>query len=63
VPQKHARNPLIHQDAPVLRIVAELDNVAVAVRAFEKVRLRPTAHLPHQSAGINGHSWSNLEVI
>ncbi len=41
-------------------LLLELDHVEVAVGGFEKVRLRSAAHLAHQTAGINRHSWSNL---
>jgi hypothetical protein len=60
VAEKYGGNPFIHQDAPVLRIVAEFDDVKSAVGSFQKVGLRSAAHLPHQPTRINGHSWSNL---
>ena len=57
VVQKYGRDPFIHQDPPVLRIVDEFDDVSMAVSGFEQVRLRPTAHFADQPARVGGHVW------
>ena len=47
--QENGSDPFINQDAPVLGIIAEFDDVEAAVAAFEQVGLRPTAHLADQA--------------
>jgi hypothetical protein len=39
----------------MLGIVAELDDVEVAVIAFEQVGLRTAAHFPDEARGVYGH--------
>jgi hypothetical protein len=53
--QKDGRDPLVHQNAAVLRIIAELHDVKVPVVALQQVRLRPTAHFPDQPSGVDRH--------
>jgi hypothetical protein len=43
----------------MLWIITELDDVEVAVVAFEQVGLRSTAHFPDQARGVDGHlGWA-----
>ena len=55
IAQEYGRDPFVHQDPPVLRIVEKLDHVAVAVGRLDQVRLRSAAHLADQAARINRH--------
>ena len=62
--QTHSRRQtgteqLIDQDAAVLRVILELDNVVVAVRATHQVRLRAAAHAPYLLKGSQHTSLSN----
>ena len=53
--RKTLGNQLIHQDAAVLRIVPELDDVEIAVIRFQQVGLSPAAHLADMPAGGERH--------
>src|ERR1039457_5702911 len=55
VAQEHSRNPLVHQDTAVLRVVPELDDVEMAILAFHEVRLRAPAQLTDQANGVDRH--------
>ena len=46
---------LAAQDAPVLRIVGELDDVMVTVGRFHQEGLRAATHAAQRTAGENGH--------
>ena len=61
--EKHRRDPFVHQNPAVLRIVQELDHVEVAVGGFKEVRLRSAAHLADQPAGINRHFVGDLNGV
>jgi hypothetical protein len=50
-------DPFVDQYPPVLRIIEELDDVEVAIVAFEQVGLRATAHFPDEAGGVDGHGW------
>jgi hypothetical protein len=50
-------DPFVDQNAPVLRIIEELDDVEVAIVAFEQVGLRSAAHFPDEAGGVDGHGW------
>ena len=47
--------PFIDQNPAMLGIIAELDDVEVAIVAFEEVGLRSTAHFSDQTPGVDGH--------
>src|SRR5580693_1020222 len=53
--QKDRCDPLVHQNAPVLWVVAELYDVKVAIVALDQVGLRPAAHFSDQAFGQYGH--------
>jgi hypothetical protein len=46
---------LIDEDAAVLRIVREFDDVMVAVGCFHEEGLSSSAHAAQRSTGENGH--------
>ena len=39
----------------MLRIIAELDDVEVAIVALQQVSLRAAAHFSNQAPGMDGH--------
>ena len=39
----------------MLGIIAELDDIVVAIIAFQQVGLRSTAHFSDQTPGMDGH--------
>src|ERR1022692_4017657 len=47
VSQENGGEQLVDQDASVLGIVAELDDVPTAVIRFEQMGLRPASHFSH----------------
>src|SRR5580704_17664085 len=52
-----ARNPLIHQNSAVLRVILELDDVVIAIVGFQQVRLSPAPHLTDEVAGVYRHAF------
>ena len=58
--EKCCCDPLIRQNAAMLRIVQKLDYVKVAVCRLHKVRLCSATHLADQAAGIDGH-WGEAK--
>jgi len=61
--QENGSDPFIDQNAPVLRIIAEFDDVEVAVVTLQQMGLRPSAHLPDQAYGINEHEWGAKIIL
>jgi hypothetical protein len=55
--QENRSDPFINQDAPMLGIIAEFDDVKVPVGTLQQMSLGPSAHLPDQACGFNGHEW------
>jgi hypothetical protein len=55
VAQEDTGDPFVDQDAPVLRVIAELHDVEMAVLGLYEVRLRAAAHFPNESVGLDGH--------
>lgn len=55
VVQKRRGDPFIHEYPAMLRIIAKFDDVEIAVRGFEQMRLRTAAHFSNQAAGVNWH--------
>jgi hypothetical protein len=53
--EEGGRDPFVDQNAPMLGIVAELDDVEVAIIAFQQVGLRSTAHFSDQTPSLDGH--------
>ena len=53
---------LVHEDAAVLRVVAEPDDVPVAVIGFELMGLGASSHFPNMPDGGERHSCSNLDL-
>jgi len=47
--------PLVHQNAPVLRIIFELHDIETAVVCFNKMGLGAATHLPEETAGVDWH--------
>jgi hypothetical protein len=45
--------PLVDENAPVLKVVGEFDNIAVAIVPFDEVCLRAAPHLSDQPACVN----------
>jgi hypothetical protein len=56
VSQESAGQPLVYQDASMLRIIRELDNVERSIFGFHKMGLRPASHFSDQRACAEGHS-------
>jgi hypothetical protein len=48
-------DPFVDQNPAMLGIIAELDDLEVAVIALEQVGLRTAAHFPDQAPGVDGH--------
>ncbi len=62
--EQRAAQQFVDEHAPVLRIVAELDDIPIAVVGFEEVRLRASSHLADMTDGGERHrrnDCSNLE--
>src|SRR5438309_441200 len=55
VSQECGRHPLVHQDASMLGIIRELNNVKVAIGRFDQMRLGSAAHSTDQAARVCGH--------
>jgi hypothetical protein len=55
VAKEDAGDPLVDQDAAVLRIIAEFDDVEVAVLSLNEVGLRAAAHLADKTLCRDGH--------
>jgi hypothetical protein len=53
--EKGGADPFVDQDSPMLGIIAELDDVEMAIVALEQVGLRSTAHFSDQAPGKDGH--------
>jgi hypothetical protein len=53
--QEDRRYQFIDQDAAVLGVVAELDDIEVAVVGFQEVGLSPAAHFADMPAGGERH--------
>ena len=53
--QEDRGNQFVDQDAAVLGVVPELDDVEVAVIRFQQVGLSPAAHLADMPAGGERH--------
>ena len=51
-----AGDHFIDQDATMLRVILELDDVKVAVVGFQQVRLGAAPHFPDEPARIYGHA-------
>ena len=49
------RDPLVDQNPQVLRILAELGDIEIAVARFEQVSLRTAAHVTEKTSGKNRH--------
>lgn len=61
--QENGRYQFVHQDAPVLGVVLEFDDIEVAVIRFQQVGLGPSAHLSDMPAGGERHGKCyNLEL-
>jgi hypothetical protein len=56
--QKNRRDPLVDEDSAVLRVIDELNHVAMTIGGFEQMSLRATAHLTNQTAGVSWHRGS-----
>jgi hypothetical protein len=63
ITQKSASQPLVNQNASVLRIIGEFHHIIAAVIALYEVRLRPTAHLSDQITGSQRHMERGNEKI
>ena len=48
-------NQFIDEDSPVLRVILEFHDVAMAVGGFQKVGLRPAPHLTDEADGVYRH--------
>ncbi len=55
IAKKGVGQPLVYQNAAVLRVVSELDHIVFAVFARDQVRLRSSAHFSYQVAGADRH--------
>src|SRR5271165_1691437 len=55
IAQERRRQPLVHQDAAVLRVVAEFYNVKVPVVALKQMRLGSATHFSDQADRVDGH--------
>ncbi len=56
IAQKRARQPFVHQNAPVLRIIGEFDNIKRSVFGFNQVGLRTASHFADQIASSQRHT-------
>src|SRR4051812_6080608 len=45
-------NPFVDENAAMLRVILELDDVAVPVVGFKQMRLSAASHLTNEMAGI-----------
>ena len=59
VVEEYGREQLVDQDAPVLRVIAEFDNIRVTVVRLQQVRLGPSAHFPDMPDGSERHQKEN----
>jgi hypothetical protein len=60
--QPSRREPLVHQDAPMLRVVRELYNIQVAVIPFDQMRLSTTPHFADEAPSSDGHNGREKSV-
>lgn len=56
IPQERVREPLVNQNAAVLWVINEFDDVELAVVCLNEVGLRPAPHLANQSTGAERHN-------
>ena len=61
--QENRSDPFIDQNAAMLRIIEEFDDVEMTVVAFEQMRLSAAAHLPDQACGLNQHSGEQRIIL
>jgi hypothetical protein len=61
--QENGGDPFINQNAPMLGIIEKFDDVEVAVGTLQQMGLRPSAHLPDQAYGFNGHEWKAKIIL
>ncbi len=55
--QKYGCNPLVYQNAAMLRIIAELNYVKVPVVALQQMGLSAAAHFSNQACRVDRHRW------
>ena len=55
VVQQRGGEPLIHQDAAMLGIIAKLDDIPMAVIRLEQMRLSASSHFSHMPDGRKRH--------
>ena len=61
--QKYRRDPFIHQNPAMLRIIEEFNHIGVAVGCFEQMRLRSAAHFSNQTASVGWHGGGNRVLL
>jgi hypothetical protein len=47
----------------MLGIIAKFHDIEVPIIAREQMGLRPSAHLPDQACGFNGHEWGAKIIL
>jgi hypothetical protein len=63
VAQKCASEPFIDQNAPMLRVVDELDHIEASVVALQQVSLCATPHFANQVSSAYGHEDNVSETV
>ncbi len=58
--EKRGREPFVDEDAPVLGIVGEFDDVESSILTFNEMSLRAASHFADQGAGANGHKGDRM---
>jgi hypothetical protein len=53
--QNFSRHYLIDENPAMLRVILELDDVAVTVVGFQQMRLGAPSHFPDEAARVYGH--------
>ena len=59
IPQEHGGEQLVHQNSAMLRIVAEFDDVKVAVIRLQQMGLRASSHFSDVPDGGERHQKEN----
>ena len=54
--EEHAGQPFVDQNAPMLRIIDEFNDIVTVIFALNQVRLRASAHFTYQVAGADRHA-------
>lgn len=54
--QKHGRKPLVYENAAVLRVIREFNDVKRAIFGLHKMCLGAPAHFADQRTGAQGHA-------